>query len=265
MAWMDFPRFSLICSANSAKPVPSMNTTICELWATMSPAQALGFDGDRVPLGQRGEGPHRPDSLIGPLAQRPTIRTVTIPAGGLRYTPRHDIMDIYEALDRDCSGPLSARWRRTIRPHSRCCMNGEEVRIDHATREVYKYSELRSTLSGFAETAAFQWWTTMISAPGDMSPSILKETTAAMASRINRVATLLYPETAAKWQEIRQFLVAFKMRASPRSRLSEDESTWELTPTISGGSSQGTAMSAAPLATLADRRGCPALGGPDEA
>ena len=132
-------------------------TTICELWAEMSPAQALGFDGDRVPLGQRGEGPHRPDSLIGPLAQQPAIRTVTILVGGLRYTDRDDILDIYEALDRDCSGALRAQWRRTIRPRSRCCMNGEEIRIDHATREVYKYSELRSTLSGFEETAVLQW------------------------------------------------------------------------------------------------------------
>ena len=148
-------------------------TSICEQWVEMSPAQAMGLDGDRALPGQRGEGPHRPDSLIGPLAQQPTIRTVTIPTGGLRYTPRNDILDIYEALDRDCSGPLSARWRRTIRPHSRCCMNGEEIRIDHATREVYKYSELRYTLSGFEETAALQGWTRMIAAPGDMSPSIL--------------------------------------------------------------------------------------------
>ena len=116
-------------------------------------------------------------------------------------------------------------------------MNGEEIRIDHVTREFYKYPELRSILSDFEDAAVIQWWTTMISAPGDMSPSILKETTAAMANQINWVATLLSQEAAAKWQEIRQFLVAFKMRASPRSRLSEDESTWELTPTISGGSS----------------------------
>ena len=222
-------------------------TTICELWAEMSPAQALGFDGDRVPLGQRGEGPHRPDSLIGPLAQQPAIRTVTIPVGGLRYTDRDDILDIYEALDRDCSGTLRAQWRRTIRPRSRCCMNGEEIRIDHATREVYKYSELRSTLSGFEETAALQWWTTMIAAPGDMSPSILKETTAAMASRIlNGVPPLLYPEMAEQWQDIRNFLLAYKMRGSPRSRMSDAESTWEITPTISGDSTQDMTRGAGP-------------------
>ena len=92
-------------------------------------------------------------------------------------------------------------------------MDGEEVRIDHATREVYKYSELRHTLSGFEETSVLQWWTTMIAAPGDMSPSILTETTAAMASRITHgIPLLMYPEMAAKWQEIRQFLLSYKMR-----------------------------------------------------
>ena len=59
-------------------------TTTCEIWATMSQAQALGSDGDRVLLGQRGEGPHRPDSLIGLPAPQPAIRTVTILAGGPR-------------------------------------------------------------------------------------------------------------------------------------------------------------------------------------
>ena len=124
-------------------------------------------------------------------------------------------------------------------------MSGEEVRIDHATREVYKYMELRSTLSEFAEEAVLQWWDTMIAVPGDMSPSILKETTAAMASRIlNVVPPLLYPEMAEKWQDIRNFLLAYKMRESPRSRMSDAESTWEITPTISGDSSQGTVRSA---------------------
>ena len=126
-------------------------TSLCDQWVELSPAQAMGLDGDRAPPGQQGTGPHRPDALIGPPARQPSIGAVTIPAGGLRHTPRHDIMGIYEATDQFCSGPLSARWRRTLRPHSRCCMSGEEVRIDHATREVFKYSELRSCLRDFAE------------------------------------------------------------------------------------------------------------------
>ena len=40
-------------------------TTTCKIWATMSHAQALGSDGERVLLGRRGEGPHQPASLIG--------------------------------------------------------------------------------------------------------------------------------------------------------------------------------------------------------
>ena len=59
-------------------------TTICGIWATMSQAQAVGSDGERVLLGQRGEGPHQPASLIGLPAQQPEIRAVTLLAGGPR-------------------------------------------------------------------------------------------------------------------------------------------------------------------------------------
>ena len=121
-------------------------------------------------------------------------------------------MGIYEATDQFCGATLSARWRRTLRPHSRCCMSGEEVRIDHATRTVYKYSELRSSLIDFAEEAVLQWWDTMIAVPGDMSLSLLKETTAAMASLIHhQVPPLLDPAMAEQWLGIRNFLITYKM------------------------------------------------------
>ena len=66
---------------------------------------------------------------------------------------------------RNCSVTLRSQWLWTIRPRSLCCMNGEEIRIDHVTREFYKYPELRSILSDFEDAAVMQWWTTMISAP----------------------------------------------------------------------------------------------------
>ena len=210
-------------------------TSLCDPWVELSPTQAMGLDGDRAPPEQQGTGPPRPDALVGPPARQPAIVYATIPAGGLRHTPRQDIVDIYEEMEQVCSGPLGARWRRTLRPHYRCCMGGEEVRLDHATREVYKYSELRSNLMEFAEEAILQWWDTLIAIPGNMSLSILKVTTAAMASLINhQIPPLLDPAMAEQWRGIRHYLTTYKMQASTSSHISEVESTWEVTPILRG-------------------------------
>ena len=132
---------------NNADTVPEADVTpetvielspICALWAEMSPAQAMGLDVERVLLFRQAEEPHGPVSLIGPPARQPASREVTIPAGGLRYTDRADIMDAFATLAQDCSDDLRGQWRRTLYPRSRCCMDGEEVRIDHTTGEVYK-------------------------------------------------------------------------------------------------------------------------------
>ena len=128
-------------------------TTICEIWATMSQAQALGSDGDRVLIGQRGAGSPRPESLIGLPAPQPQIRDVMIPVDSPRYTNRDEVLDIFVTFGQDCSPTLRSTWLRTIRPRSLCCMDGEEVRIDHVTREFYSYPELRSILAEFEDAA----------------------------------------------------------------------------------------------------------------
>ena len=126
-------------------------------------------------------------------------------------------------------------------------MSGEEVRIDHATRTVYKYSELRSSLIEFAEEAVLQWWDTMIAVPGDMSLSLLKETTAAMASLIHhQVPPLLDPAMAEQWLGIRNFLITYKMHESTSSRMSDAESVWEVTPITSGDPPQDMTRGAGP-------------------